>query len=152
MSHSVIIRNEQYDGKIDFGENPFELSDFQKWAIDAYLNNKNVKWIRVESERKSKINKVVMSKERRKINYNESKNQYKILQNSEITLDYKSLYYDHMKEGKIICDYIVKELEDIKKLYEVEVMMKKALELVISKLVDDQVHKSEELKKEIKEI
>jgi superfamily II RNA helicase len=42
MSHSVIIRNEQYDGKIDFGENPFELSDFQKWAIDAYLNNKNV--------------------------------------------------------------------------------------------------------------
>jgi superfamily II RNA helicase len=42
MSHSVIIRNEKYIGDRSFGFNLFELSDFQKWAIDAFETNKNV--------------------------------------------------------------------------------------------------------------
>ena len=57
-----------------------------------------------------------------------------------------------MKEGKISCNYIIKELEDLEELYKVEVMANKALELAISELVNNQVCKSKELKKEIKKI
>lgn len=39
---SVEIKNETYNGNHEFKNAPFELSDFQKWAIDGYLNNKNV--------------------------------------------------------------------------------------------------------------
>jgi superfamily II RNA helicase len=42
MSHSVIIRNEKYNGNCHFGFSMFELSDFQKWAIDAFETGKNV--------------------------------------------------------------------------------------------------------------
>ena len=42
MSHSVIIRNDKYTGNCQFGFTMFELSDFQKWAIDAYETGKNV--------------------------------------------------------------------------------------------------------------
>lgn len=42
MSSQVFSKNSKYDGSIKFENTPFELSDFQKWAIDAYLNNKNV--------------------------------------------------------------------------------------------------------------
>jgi superfamily II RNA helicase len=41
-THSVIIRNEKYDGDCKFETSSFELSDFQKWAIDAFENGKNV--------------------------------------------------------------------------------------------------------------
>jgi superfamily II RNA helicase len=39
---SVEIKNNKYDGIHEFKNAPFELSDFQKWAIDGYLNKKNV--------------------------------------------------------------------------------------------------------------
>jgi superfamily II RNA helicase len=39
---NVEIKNEKYDGIHEFKNAPFELSDFQKWAIDGYLNKKNV--------------------------------------------------------------------------------------------------------------
>ena len=42
-----------------------------------------------------------------------------------------------MKEVKIIHNHVLKELDDIKELYDIEIMMNKALELVINKLVND---------------
>ena len=52
-----------------------------------------------------------------------------------------------MKKGKILCNYIIKELEDTEELCKVEVMTNKALELAISELVNNQVCKSKKLKK-----
>ena len=34
--------NGSYDGPLNFNNYPFELSDFQKWSIDSWENNKNV--------------------------------------------------------------------------------------------------------------
>ena len=39
---SFILKNSEYTGDLTFQEFPFLLSDFQKWAIDSWKNNKNV--------------------------------------------------------------------------------------------------------------
>ena len=39
---SLTQMNGSYDGPINFDNYPFELSDFQKWSIDSWENNKNV--------------------------------------------------------------------------------------------------------------
>ena len=42
-----------------------------------------------------------------------------------------------MKELKIICDYVLKELDNIEELHNVTVIMNKVLKSAIHKLVDD---------------
>jgi len=74
----------------------------------------------------------------------EFENYYKILQNRETILDYKRLHYVQITEAKIICNCILKELEDIKEMHEVEVITNKVLEIIINMLVEDQIRESEE--------
>ena len=38
-------------------------------------------------------------------------------------LDYKHVHYEYMKEVKMICNYILKELEDMKKSYNIKVIL-----------------------------
>jgi len=57
-----------------------------------------------------------------------------------------------MVEAKITYNYIVKELDDIKQIYEVEAILNKALEATINRLVEDQIKESEGLKSNLKKI
>ena len=47
------------------------------------------------------------------------------------------MYYEYINEVRITYDYTLKELKDIEKLYDAKVIMNKALESVINKLIED---------------
>ena len=64
-------------------------------------------------------------------------NYYKILQNQETTIDCKRMHYSYMKEVSIIYNYILKDLDNTEEIHKVEVMMNKALEIEINKLVEN---------------
>ena len=60
--------------------------------------------------------------------------------------------YRYNPPFKITCNYIVKEIDDIKEIYKVEVISNKALEAIINRLVKNQIKESEGLKSKIKKI
>ena len=77
---------------------------------------------------------------------------YKILQNRETIIDYERMCYSHMKDVNIKHNYIIKELDDIEIMHEVEVIINKALKIAINKLVENQVQESEGLKNDMKKL
>ena len=67
----------------------------------------------------------------------EFNNYCKLLQNREIVLDHKRLYYVQITEAKVVCDYIVKELDNIEEMHKVEAISNKALEAIVNRLVKE---------------